>query len=94
MTSRDRSVTSVASSPLSSDASSARPPASSSGVGAACSEGGAGSLLHPSVTPEMKDAGAEIISAFSEIYPPDELAALVFRAMLRLAHHAQHSVAE
>lgn len=34
------------------------------------------------ITPEMRSSGALVLERWSGVYPPDDLAALVFEAML------------
>lgn len=43
------------------------------------------------VTKDMREAGAEVISRWADVYPPDDLAELVFVAMMRLANPAEAS---
>ncbi len=76
-------ITGEASSPLSSSSTPSQ--ASPSGAAGACSEGGAGSLLHPSdqVTPQMIGAGIDTYLNFSEDDGLDVVLSAVFRSMLQ-----------
>lgn len=43
----------------------------------------------PEITPEMMRVGGDLIEELIDVYPPDELAGRVFRAMARQASLAK-----